>query len=180
MTRWFFASTLALALGAVGCSDRLDGPADEVDVLALQEGAGACPAGSPLLERFDTDHDGRVLLSELPERARQHLAGADLDGDGAIDAAELQAMRRRMFELHFTAADAGGDGALDATEVGATRWQTLALADADGDGRVTLAELRAAFAAGVLSPPCAPHHGGMGGPGHGPGGGGQGGDCPHA
>lgn len=192
MTRWtMLASALVLALGATACTDR--GDSEDAEALALEQGAGSCPDGAPMFARFDANHDGVLQLAELPERARAHLAAADTNGDGAIDVAELRAMRQARVEARFLTRDANGDGALDASEVGnPARWTMLALADGDGDGRVTLAELQAAFAAGILSPPCGPLHGGQAGAGPhgGAGGGSQGGTgtcpgdgtgtCPHS
>jgi Ca2+-binding EF-hand superfamily protein len=54
--------------------------------------------GASFLERFDTNGDGVVQLSELPEHKREWLAAADTDGDGAISKEELRAHFERLKE----------------------------------------------------------------------------------
>ena len=43
------------------------------------------------LMTFDSDHDGRIVKGELPERMQNVLA-ADASGDGALDRAEIRAL----------------------------------------------------------------------------------------
>ena len=74
---------------------------------------------------------------------------ADADGDGKLTREELREMRRvardtmreRMRERMFARIDANGDGALDAGEF-PPDMQRLRALDADGDGRLTRAEMR--------------------------------------
>jgi Ca2+-binding EF-hand superfamily protein len=46
--------------------------------------------------QYDRNHDGRLTADEVPPQVRGMLQGADLNGDGAIDAGELQALAARM------------------------------------------------------------------------------------
>jgi len=114
-----------------------------------------------LIERFDANKDGKLQVSELPDRLRARLAAADTNSDGVLTVDELNAHAAKMRQARFAAADKNGDGALDASEVGPERWARIQVADANKDGKVTQAELDAARASGVL-------HGG-GGHGHGRG-----------
>ena len=49
--------------------------------------------------------------------------------------------------------DKNGDGKLEPSEGGATRWEHLKVADADGDGKVTLDEIERAIESGTLTGP---------------------------
>ena len=50
-----------------------------------------------MLKEFDKDGDGKLSLQELPQGARRSFqAQDDLDRDGQISAAELQAVMARM------------------------------------------------------------------------------------
>jgi Ca2+-binding EF-hand superfamily protein len=63
-------------------------------------GAGfAGRAGNEAMGRFfqyDRNRDGRLTANEVPPQARGTLQGADLNGDGAIDAREMQATIAQM------------------------------------------------------------------------------------
>jgi Ca2+-binding EF-hand superfamily protein len=116
-----------------------------------------------LFARWDKDGDGKVALADLPEKMKSHLAQADANGDGVLTRDELaqahQAMRAEREKKHaerFAEADKNHDGALSADEVPAPRWEHIQVADANGDGKVTAAELDAAMAAGKIKPP--PRH----------------------
>lgn len=116
-----------------------------------------------MLEMFDKDKNGKIELTELPERMRSRLADADTNKDGAITAEELQAHTDKMHKERFDHDDKNKDGFLTADEVGDKRWERTRQADANGDGKVSLAELREAMAAGKLG---RPHRGdGKGPPG---------------
>ena len=103
-----------------------------------------------LIQRFDANKDGKLQVSELPDRLRERLAKADTNSDGVLTAAELTAHAAQMRQARFAAADKNKDGALDASEVGAERWARIQVADANKDGKVTQAELDAARASGAL------------------------------
>lgn len=167
-TRWILGSTLA-ALLAAGCG-ATDGTGStaSAQLVASPTAPGLDDAHGPrrgppdparMAQFLDRNHDGRLEVAELPERARERLGAADADHDGLLSTAELTA----HFEAHraqrFARQDADGDGALSAAEVPAERWAHMQVADADRDGRVTRAELDQAHASGALRPP---HHGRFG------------------
>lgn len=115
------------------------------------------------LQHFDKNKDGKVQVSELPQKMQDRLAKADANGDGVLSEDEMKAHFDEMKKQMFADADKNKDGALDATEVGADRFTHIAPADTNKDGKVTQAELDAARAAGTI------HgfggHGSHGGPG---------------
>ncbi len=57
-------------------------------------GGPRAPGSGPAerLRQFDADADGRITRDELPDRMERVLARFDTNGDGVIDAAELEAM----------------------------------------------------------------------------------------
>jgi Ca2+-binding EF-hand superfamily protein len=48
--------------------------------------------------QYDTNHDGVLSANEVPPQTRAMLRGADFNGDGVIDAKELQEFARKMGE----------------------------------------------------------------------------------
>jgi hypothetical protein len=48
--------------------------------------------------QYDANRDGVLSENEVPQQGRAMLQGADLNGDGVLDARELQAFSRRMGE----------------------------------------------------------------------------------
>lgn len=129
---------------------------------------GAPPAPRPPLTRadfvgrvdrafaeIDADHDGAITPGELAdwryarmrEREKQHrdrkFAQLDADRDGALSRGEFEAVRPHgPADGHGGGHGHGGTGGLP---FGRPGW--FEQADANGDGRVTLAEARTAAAA---------------------------------
>ncbi len=75
--------------------------------------------GAQMLERLDTNGNGKIdadELSELPQRMKDRMLEADTNGDGAIDKSELKAMddarQQRLLERY----DKDGDGKLSDEE----------------------------------------------------------------
>jgi Ca2+-binding EF-hand superfamily protein len=64
-------------------------------------------ATTRFMEMYDRNHDGVITANEVPPQVRAMLRGADRNGDGRIDAAELQAFSQRMNQLRR----AGAEGA---------------------------------------------------------------------
>ena len=63
-------------------------PEEEAQVEQAPEGGGV--AG--MLQRLDTDGDGKIQESEAPERMQQFFGMIDSNADGELDADELEAM----------------------------------------------------------------------------------------
>jgi len=149
------------------------------------------PDPAELVKRFDKNADGKLQVSELPERMQEFIGKADTNADGVITVEELKAGEEKMRAEHlakvdtdhdgkvspeerkaafekfaqerFAKMDKNNDGALSKDEVGDKRWEHLSVADADKNGSVTRDEIKTAVAAGTLK---FPHHGK--GRGHGP------------
>lgn len=103
--------------------------------------------------KFDANKDGKIQVSELPERAKKWLADADTNQDGVLSPEEMDAHRKDMGAKMFAKADSNGDGVLTQDEVGERRWSHMAVADANQDGKLTADELRQAHESGKLRPP---------------------------
>ena len=95
--------------------------------------------------------DGRgpqpVVLAEANQRALDRAAELDANGDGFIDAAELEAMhekaRAERAQRRLSKFDTDGDGRVTVDEFVSVRRARLAAMDADGDGVVSVEEFRA-------------------------------------
>jgi Ca2+-binding EF-hand superfamily protein len=152
-----------------------------------------------MIKHFDKNADGKLELSELPEKMQKFMRKADANADGVITVEELEAGKEKMRAEHlakvdtdhdgkvspeehkaafekfarerFAKMDKNNDGALTKDEIGDKRWERLSVADADKSGSVTEQEIKTAVAAGTLK---FPHHGR--GHGHGPHG--EGGPAP--
>jgi len=190
-------TSLALlgALITVGCGSAAAGGDTETSAQAAtvaDDGvvpvASAKPNDSPRgghhgrrhgwFRKFDSDGDGRIALTDVPEHKRAHVAAADANHDGFITRDEMHAMKQAKFaqmkaeadtnhdgtvsdeerkaahakfaEKRFLKHDTNGDHALTADEVNAKKWERVKKADANGDGRVTGEEFATAVANGTL------------------------------
>jgi len=103
-----------------------------------------------LLERFDANRDGLLQTTELPAPVEERLGAADADHNGVITPEELHAFGVARRAARFAHADKNADGRLVPSEIGSARWDYLKVADANGDGAVTLDEIERAVASGTL------------------------------
>lgn len=113
------------------------------------------PSGRAALARFnalDRNGDGALDTDELLGRGRAAAADAlfawlDADGDGQLAVAEMQRRRGSALTGRFDAYDGNRDGTVTRREFPAGLDPRLAAAlDGDGDHRLSLAEVRPAFA----------------------------------
>jgi Ca2+-binding EF-hand superfamily protein len=162
MVNWALVGAIVLASG-LGCSVAAAQGPQSNEVGATAEGTHAGHDPARFLQKFDKNKDGKVEVSELPERMQKWLGAADANKDGVLSVEELKAHAAAKREERFNQADKNHDGALSADEVG-RRWERLQVADADKSGSVTRAELDQAHKDGKL----------RGHRGHGPGGHGDG------
>jgi hypothetical protein len=177
--KWTLISALA-TLTLAACSGGADpSPTDEPQIGSASEPLMAAPAGSAaaadrkhcdgrkgrghmdptaFVKHFDANGDGKLAVSELPERMQAWLAPADTNKDGFLTTDELAAAKATAGKERFAKSDTNGDGALTEAEVGPERWARLSVADADKNGSVTEAEIAQAIQAGTLSFPHHHHH----------------------
>lgn len=66
---------------------------------ALGAGGGRGNEAMARFMQYDRNGDGRLTSDEVPRQAKAMLQGGDLNGDGSIDAAELQAISARKGDL---------------------------------------------------------------------------------
>ena len=163
MVNWALVGAIVLASG-LGCSVAAAQAPQSNEVGATAEGAHAGHDPARFLQKFDKNKDGKVEVSELPERMQKWLGAADTNKDGVLTVEELKAHAQAKREERFNKADKNHDGALSADEVG-PRWERLQVADTDKNGSVTRAELDQAHKDGKIR---------GGHRGHGPGGHGDG------
>lgn len=107
--------------------------------------------------KIDADGNGQITQAELSAHAEARFKAADANNDGALDATEMLAQRgergaKRAAQL-LEKYDADKNGALDAAELekaaaerGGKRGKhgnrIMKRLDADGDGKLTLAEMQ--------------------------------------
>jgi Ca2+-binding EF-hand superfamily protein len=124
--------------------------------LAYAHGGG--PGRGGLLERVDTDADGKVTSTEMKSSANALFDGADADHDGRVTKQERETFRQQLhakFEATHASRmaerlakdDGNHDGRLSRQEVSGMPDERFARIDADKDGQLSKAELEAAHAA---------------------------------
>jgi Ca2+-binding EF-hand superfamily protein len=148
-TRSLVLRTLAVAAPVFSVSVSVAAPAHADDGPT----AATVRVYQHLLERFDANHDGRLQTTELPASLQERLGKADTDRDGVISIQELHAFGVQRRAARFARADKNGDGKLEPSEVTPKHWERLKVADANGDGAVTLDEIERAIANGTLTSP---------------------------
>jgi len=99
-----------------------------------------------MIERLDEDGDGKLALSEIPERMRPRLQPLDRNRDGILTQEELAAPRpdnaaRRDPKRLIARLDKDGDGALSGDEIPGWMQRRMERLDKNGDGRLTVDEL---------------------------------------
>jgi Ca2+-binding EF-hand superfamily protein len=87
-----------------------------------------------------------LAAAETPAAAGNARAQCSGEHDKSASAAE----RAQHAQERFKKADKNGDGFLTADEVGEKRWAHIQVADANKDGKISLAELTQAHADGKL------------------------------
>lgn len=135
-----------------------DGRLEGEEMPSRQFGRGG-KGGPQMFERFDKDGDGKVSKAEAPPMMSERFDAVDTDKDGFVTSAEARAMHEKRGGFMGSRMDTDGDGKVSAVEFEEGHVAMLRGADKDGDGAVTMDEMKS-------SPR------GMGGPGgkHGRGG----------
>ena len=140
--------------------------------------------------RWDQDHDGKIILKDLPARQQAHLAAIDTNKDGTLTREEFdkgkeqlraarekeldtnkdgkvsdderKAFMRTRFNERFTEEDKNHDGYLTADELPKPKYEHMKVADKNKDGKISKQELEDAFANGTLGPRGHEHERGKG------------------
>jgi hypothetical protein len=164
-----------LAFSLVACGAAADEPAETVASAAPEVAPAAAAEPAPvaeaerggkeargkhgrrgakdparMMERLDANGDGKLAVSELPERAQRRFGDADQDRDGFLSVEEIKARVKKGGKERFAKLDADGDGFVTKDEAGEKRWDRMKVADANGDDKVTVEELKAAHESGKL------------------------------
>ena len=172
--RWIFGVFLGLLAAPADAGAVPDAVAKRIvaDPAAYLEGVAVLIAGYGAAGAIDrAGLDNVVALARASARAvaLRRLQGADLNGDGAVTAVEIgvtkaasAAVTRGRLAVYFAKADGDGDGAVSAAELQAYAGAAALAAydearasqlravlgfDGNGDGRVTLDEVKAGVAA---------------------------------
>ena len=149
----FLSAAVLAGGGAAYAADGAEGTAaPRHDKDARREHRPRDPAR--MIKRLDKNGEGKLAVSELPEKAQKRLAKADTNKDGALSAEELKAhaeqhkkAREAKQKERFARKDKNGDRFLTKDEVGDKRWERLKAADPNRDSKLSADELRAAHAA---------------------------------
>ena len=101
--------------------------------------------GGRMLDRLDTDKDGKISKAEFAAQSAERFARMDTNGDGKIDAAERSAAAEggRRGGRGMSRMDRDGDGVITRAEYDAQSDQRFARLDANGDGFIDTAERQA-------------------------------------
>jgi hypothetical protein len=112
---------------------------------ALADGAGG--HGARMLQHFDLNGDGAVTAAEAGAVQAVRFLRWDGDGDGEVTEAEMlaaaQARIARRIAKRFARMDQNGDGRVERAEFDDQGAARFARLDTDGDDRVTLEEIAA-------------------------------------
>ena len=104
------------------------------------------PGGLMIIETFDIDKDGKVTQAEIDQTRKDQFAKYDSNHDGVLSLEEYQALwldaMRRMMVRQFQANDADGDARITVEEFTARFDDLVRDRDRNGDGVLTVDELR--------------------------------------
>lgn len=99
-----------------------------------------------MFDNFDANGDGEVTAAEVEQVRNERFSQFDADGDGSLSLEEYQAlwmdaMRERMVD-RFQRHDDDGDAMVTAEEFAEPFGRIVRRLDRDGDGAVTMDEVR--------------------------------------
>lgn len=104
--------------------------------------------GKMLMEQADIDGNGALSKAELDAFSLARAQEMDFDKDGSVTAAELKAFREQQRAKRaaerMARLDGNKDSKVSVQELADSRVQWVASLDADDDGEVTIEEMKAA------------------------------------
>ena len=102
--------------------------------------------GLMIIETFDIDKDGKVTQAEIDQTRKDQLAKYDSNHDGVLSLEEYQALwldaMRRVMVRQFQANDTDGDARITVEEFTARFDDLVRDRDRNGEGVLTVDELR--------------------------------------
>ncbi|WP_189988514.1 EF-hand domain-containing protein [Thalassobaculum fulvum] len=97
-------------------------------------------------QEMDADKDGKVTAAEMQAARAARFAAIDANGDGKLSVEEMddarKAQRLERLQRMVVWLDADGDGMLSAAEYDPRKGRMMARMDDNGDGAVSMEEMR--------------------------------------
>ena len=105
--------------------------------------AGIAYAGDDMLDKLDTNRDGKIDIQEFTSATSKTFHLYDKNGDGYLDLKEFSASQVPDPKKRFNEIDTNKDGRIDYPEFlgAATKWFNTS--DTDRDGRLNRTEFNA-------------------------------------
>ena len=127
------------------------GPAALLSIAALAQSASTATGSHPtffqhMLQKLDTNGDGRISLNEYLAGATARFKAMDTQGSGSVTAAQIaaspQAVKRNQMVANFLVKrmDSAGNGYITQDEYLAQAKARFAKLDKKGDGKLTVDE----------------------------------------
>ncbi|MDP6952973.1 MAG: hypothetical protein QGF53_09465 [Alphaproteobacteria bacterium] len=102
--------------------------------------------GSHVVDRFDSDGDGRLTQAEIDAARADHMARFDADGDGALTLQEFEGLFHELTQpvtvRAFQMLDPDGDASISAEELDKRLARAVARHDRNGDGALSPEDMR--------------------------------------
>ena len=100
-------------------------------------------AGDDLLDKLDTNRDGKIDIQEFTSAVSKTFHVYDKNGDGHLDLKEFSASQVGDPKKRFSEIDANKDGRIDYPEFLGAATQWFKLSDTDRDGHLNRTESNA-------------------------------------
>ena len=102
--------------------------------------------GHHVVERFDTDGDGRLTQAEIDAARADHMARFDANSDGALTLEEFEGLFHELTQpvtvRAFQMLDPDGDASISADELDKRLARAVARHDRNGDGALSPDDMR--------------------------------------
>ena len=152
--------SLALATAALLAGTAFHGAIAQTDLPSITQNRSTLDSKlDQQFKRMDSNHDGRVTKVEFDAYWKHQVELSDTNHDGKISQAEARAAAKRLnggklprknrFDLRWNSVS--HHGMLDEQQAVALHERLFRKADADGDGKLSKAEIRHALSAQDLN-----------------------------